>query len=69
MWRWLRRGDRGASAVEYALIAAAIAAVLLPVAVAIYQRVDDALFSSCVSTAKENAGGPLSNAAAEAMCQ
>ncbi|MDT7786678.1 MAG: Flp/Fap pilin component [Pseudonocardiales bacterium] len=56
MTRWLR-GERGASAVEYALILAAIAVVLIPLVIALNSVLGQVLKDSCTSTAKQNAPG------------
>jgi Flp pilus assembly pilin Flp len=52
----LRRmlGDAGASAVEYALIIAAVAVVLIPLAFAIQSLLGQILDDSCASTGKQN---------------
>ena len=63
----LRRmlGDAGASAVEYALIIAAVAALLVPVAFALEDLLRQVLTSSCESTGEQNG---LTDAQIAAQC-
>lgn len=51
---WRRSRDRGASAVEYALIVAAVALVLLPIVAALTGLLGDVLTANCEQTAKQN---------------
>ena len=62
-------GERGASAVEYALIIAAVALVLVPLAAVIREGVETFLLKSCMSTAQENAVIPMTPAQAETACE
>ena len=66
----LRRmlGDAGASAVEYALIIAAVAALLIPVAIGLGKVLDGVLEDSCRSTASQNSFTAAEEAAAQAEC-
>ncbi|MDQ1667406.1 MAG: hypothetical protein QOH75_3437 [Actinomycetota bacterium] len=61
--------DAGATAVEYALIVAAIALILIPVVISLNKVLDDTLHRSCESTAKQNAATPMSDAEAKAACK
>lgn len=64
---WCR--DVGASAVEYALIVAAVAVILIPVALGLRNVVAEVFQQSCISTAKQNAGGPMTDSEAAAACE
>jgi Flp pilus assembly pilin Flp len=64
-----RVDDRGASAVEYALIVIAVAAVLVPVVFALHERVSSALFGTCVTATKAEAPDTVTDAAAQAQCK
>jgi Flp pilus assembly pilin Flp len=46
--------ERGASAIEYALLVAAVAAILIPVALALSGVLGDVLKQSCKDTARQN---------------
>jgi len=52
------RRDGGASAVEYALIIAAVALLLIPVARSLQGVLEEVLQNSCESTATQNLGDP-----------
>ena len=70
MVRRLRHlGDRGASAIEYALIVVAIAAILVPVVFALHERVGAVFCETCVTATKAGPGGPITDAEAEAECK
>jgi Flp pilus assembly pilin Flp len=56
-------GDAGASAVEYALIIAAVAALLVPIAFAITDVLHEVLQNSCESTGEQNGLTPAQIAA------
>ena len=47
-------GDAGASAVEYALIVAAVAALLIPISIAFTRVLDDVFHQNCQQTATQN---------------
>lgn len=60
-WRRLRREDRGASAVEYGLVAVALAAIIVVVLFTIGVKVRDSFKSGCTAwntaaTATESCG-------------
>ena len=59
------RGEAGASAVEYALIVAAVAVVLIPVIVALRLLLVSVLKDSCAETGKQNG---LSDSQIAAQC-
>ena len=54
--RWFRRvlGDAGASAVEYALIVAAVAALLIPISIGLTRIIGEVLTNNCEQTASQN---------------
>lgn len=57
------RDEFGATAVEYALIIAAVALLLIPIVISLQSVLEGVLHDSCVSTAEQNAPGPLSDEA------
>jgi pilus assembly protein Flp/PilA len=54
MRRTSHRDERGASAVEYALLVAGVAALLLVVSVALTNVLKTVMVSNCEQTAKQN---------------
>lgn len=60
------RGEWGASAVEYALIVAAVAALLVPVAFGLDDILQKVLGESCVATGRENG---MTSSAASTACR
>jgi len=58
-------GERGASAVEYALIVAAVAALLLPAVIGITRVLDQVFEDSCKSTGQQNG---LTSSQVDAEC-
>jgi len=61
--------DRGAAAVEYALIIAAVALILIPVAMGLERVLSDVLESNCKQTASQNAGTASEQAQNVANCE
>lgn len=61
-------GDDGASAVEYALIVAAVAALLVPILFALTDLLGKVLVDSCKSTARQNGISSSQIAADQADC-
>lgn len=64
--RW--RDAQGASAVEYALIIAAVALVVLPAVVWLSNIIGEVLEANCQQTASQNAGTASEQAANTASC-
>ena len=66
----LRRvqGDGGASAVEYALLLAAVATILVPIMFALSGIIRDVLQDSCENTARQNGISPSQIASDVAEC-
>lgn len=52
--RTCRRDDRGTSAVEYALLVAGVAALLLVISVSLTAVIRQVMVSNCEQTAKQN---------------